>query len=56
MRRNSHRKFPQDALFELSKIYVMADRAKRSVAEMPDRSQKVADLFGLKLYSKILWG
>ena len=44
----------KDALFELSKIYVIADGARRSVAEIPDRSQKIADAFGLKLYPKIV--
>ena len=45
----------KEALFELSKIYVIADGARRILAEIPERSKKVADLFGLKLYSKILW-
>jgi succinate dehydrogenase / fumarate reductase flavoprotein subunit len=43
----------KDALIELSKICVIADGARRSVAEIPDRSQKIADTFGLKLYPKI---
>lgn len=38
----------KDVLFELSKIYVIADEARRSVAEIPDGSQKIADAFGLK--------
>ena len=29
-------------------------RARRSVAEVPERSQKIADAFGLKLYPKIV--
>ncbi len=44
----------KDALFELSKTYVIADGARRSVAEIPDRSQKIADAFGLKIYPKIV--
>ncbi len=43
-----------DALFELSKVYVIANGARRSVAEIPDRSQKIADTFGLKLCPKIV--
>ncbi len=43
----------KEALFELSKIYVIADGPRRTVAEIPARSQKVADIFGLKLYPKI---
>ena len=42
-----------EALFELSKIHVVADGTKRSVAEISDKSQKIADAFGLKLYPKI---
>ena len=45
----------KEALLELSKIYVIADGARRTLAEIPERSKKVADLFGLKLYPKILW-
>jgi transposase len=45
----------KEALFELSKIYVIADGARRTLAEIPERPKKVADLFGLKLYPKILW-
>ena len=44
----------KEALFELSKIYVIADGARRSLAEIPDRSQKMAEVFELKLYPKIL--
>lgn len=44
----------KDALFELSKIYVIADGARRPVAEIPDRSRQIADAFGLKLFPKIL--
>ena len=45
----------KEALFELSKIYVISDGARRTLAEIPERSRKVAELFGLKLYPKILW-
>ncbi len=45
----------KDALFELSKIYVIAEGARRALAEIPERLKKVSDLFGLKLYPKILW-
>ena len=45
----------KEALFELSEIYVIVNGARRSVSEIPERSKKVADLFGLKLYPKILW-
>ena len=51
----SQRMSVKEALFELSKIYVIADGARRTLAEIPERSKKVADLFGLKLYPKILW-
>lgn len=37
------------ALFDLSKIYVIADGARRTLAEIPERSKKIADIFGLKL-------
>ena len=50
----SHKISVKEALFELSKIYVIADGARRSLAEISDRSQKIADAFGLKLYPKIL--
>lgn len=50
----SHKISVKEALFELSKIYVIADGARRSLAEIPDKSQKMADAFGLKLYPKIL--
>ncbi len=42
------------ALFELSKIYIIVDGARRSLAEIPDRSKKIADTLGLKLYPKIV--
>ena len=45
----------KEALFDLSKIYVTAEGARRTLAKIPERSKKVADLFGLKLYPKILW-
>ncbi|MDA8143523.1 MAG: hypothetical protein M0T81_06020 [Thermoplasmatales archaeon] len=44
----------KEALFELSKIHVIADGTRRSVAEISDKSQKIADAFGLELYPKIL--
>lgn len=44
----------KEALIELSRIYVIADGAKRSVSEISDKSQKIADAIGLKLYPKIL--
>ena len=50
----SHKISVKEVLFELSKIYVIADGARRSLAEIPDKSQKIADAFGLKLYPKIL--
>ena len=43
-----------EALFELSRIHVIADGTRMSVAEISDKSQKIADAFGLKLYPKIL--
>ena len=45
----------RESLFNLSKVHVIADGARRTLAEIPERSKKVADLFGLKLYLKILW-
>ena len=48
----SHRISVKEALFELSKIYVITDGTGRSVAEISDKSQKIADAFGLKLYPK----
>jgi transposase len=45
----------KEVLFELSKIYVIADGTRRTLAEIPERSKKIADIFGLKLYPKILW-
>ena len=45
----------KEVLFELSKIYVISDGARRTLAEILERSRKVAGLFGLKLYPKILW-
>ena len=50
----SHRISVKEALFELSKIYVIVDRARRSWVEISDRSQKIADAFGRKLYPKVL--
>ena len=51
----SHKNSVKEVLFDLSKIYVIVNGARRTLAEIPDRSKKVADLFGLKLYPKILW-
>ena len=45
----------KEVLFELSKIYVIVNGAKITLSEIPERSQKIADAFGLKLYPKILW-
>ncbi len=45
----------KEDLFEMSKIHVISDGARRTLAEIPERSRKVAGLFGLKLYPKILW-
>ena len=45
----------KESLFNLSKVHVIVDGARRTPAEIPERSKKVADLFGLKLYLKILW-
>ena len=44
----------KEALFELSKIYMTVSGARRTVSEIPEKSQKIADTFGLKLYPKIL--
>ena len=44
----------KDAIFELSKIYVLVHGARTSLAEIPEKSQKMADLFGLKLSPKFL--
>jgi hypothetical protein len=44
----------KDVLFELSKIYVISDGARRTLAEIPERSKKIAEIFSLKLYPKIL--
>ena len=45
----------KEALFDLSKIYIIADGSRRTLAGIPERSKKVADLFGLELYPEILW-
>ncbi len=44
----------KEAILELSKIYAMVHGARISLAEIPEKSQKMADLFGLKLSPKIL--
>ena len=45
----------KEAVLELSKIYAMIHGAMVSLMEIPEKSQKMADLFGLKLFHKILW-
>ena len=45
----------KEVLLELSRMYVIVNGARRNLSEIPERSQKIADAFGLKLYSKILW-
>ena len=45
----------KEALLELSKIYVIAYGSRKSVTEISDKSRKIADAFGLKLYPIILW-
>ena len=42
------------AILELSKIYAMVHSTRISFTEIPAKSQKMADLFSLKLSSKIL--
>ena len=44
----------KEALFELSKIYMTVSGARRTVSEIPKKSQKIANVFDLKLYPKIL--
>ena len=44
----------EDAFSGLSKIYLIANGARRSVADVPDRPRKSAVAFGLKLYPKIV--
>ena len=44
----------KEALFELSKIFITASSARRTVSEIPKKSQKIANVFDLKLYPKIL--
>ena len=39
----------KESIMELSKIYAMVHGARISLAEIPEKSQKMADLFGLKL-------
>jgi hypothetical protein len=40
--------------FVLSKIYFVSGGARRTLIEIPERSGKIADIFGLKLNPKIL--
>ena len=51
----SQKIFVKEALFELSKIYITVSGARRTVSEILEKSQKIANVFGLKLYPKILW-
>ena len=44
----------KEALFELSKIYAIVDGARRTLAEIPKKSQEMAEVFSLKLSPKIL--
>ena len=44
----------KEVLFELSKIYVIVNGARRTLSEIQERSQKIADAFELKLSPKIL--
>jgi len=44
----------KEALFELSKIYVISYGARRTLAEIPERSKEIVEIFSLKLYPKIL--
>ncbi len=44
----------KEAILELSKIYAMVHGARVSLAEIPEKSQNMADLFELKLSPKIL--
>ena len=43
----------KEAVLELSKIYAMVHGARVSLAEIPEKSQNMADLFGLKLSPKV---
>ena len=45
----------KEAIFELSKKCVILKGARRTLAEIPERSKEIADIFDLKLYSEILW-
>lgn len=44
----------KEAILELSKIYAMVHDARISLVEISEKSRKMADLFGLKLFHKIL--
>ncbi|MEM3265490.1 MAG: hypothetical protein QXH07_06005 [Thermoplasmata archaeon] len=44
----------KEALFELSKIYVIKDGARRTVTEIPNKSKKMAEIFDLKSFPKIV--
>ena len=43
-----------ERILELSKIYAMVHGARVSFAEIPQKSLNIADLFELKLSSKVL--
>ncbi len=44
----------KEAILELSKIYAMVHGARVSLAEIPEKSPNMADLFELKLSPKVL--
>ncbi|MDA8143717.1 MAG: hypothetical protein M0T81_07015 [Thermoplasmatales archaeon] len=46
--------YMNERIRELSKIYAMVHVAMVSLAEIPEKSQNIADLFGLKLSPKVL--
>ncbi|EQD29094.1 transposase [mine drainage metagenome] len=45
----------KETLRETSKIYAMVHGARISTAEIPEKTQKMANIFGLKLSPKIVW-
>ena len=44
----------KEAILELSRIYAIVHDARIFLSEIPEKSQKIADLFGMKLSPKIL--
>ncbi len=50
----SHKMSVKEVLFDLSKIYVIADGARITLAKIPEKFQKIDGVFGLRLYTKIL--